>query len=168
MEKKKNGYVIVYVISLDFGKAFDRVEHVFLFSVLEKFGFGESFIKWIRVLYMDTLTKVKCNGFLTEPFAISRSIRQGCSLSAQLYSLVAELLGLMIKTENEIKGIEMDEGKEINKIFPYADDTTIVVKNEQSVKHAMEKVEWYCQGSGEKINEEKTVYMRFGKVPDRL
>lgn len=159
--EKKNGYVI----SLDFEKAFDRVEHVFLFSVLEKFGFGESFIKWIRILYKDTLTEVKCNGFLTEPFAISRSIRQGCPLSAQLYSLVAEPLGLIIKKENEIKGIELDEGKEINKIFQYADDTTIVVKNEQSVKHAMEKVEWYCQGSGAKINEEKTVYMRFGKVP---
>lgn len=160
--EKKNGYVI----SLDFEKAFDRVEHDFLFSVLEKFGFGENFIKWIRILYRDTLTKVKCNGFLTEPFAISRSIRQGCPLSAQLYSLVAEPLGLIIKNGNEIKGIEMIEGKEIKKVFQYADDTTIVVKNEQSVKHVMEKVEWYCQGSGAKINEEKTVYMRFGKVPD--
>lgn len=34
-----------YVISLDLKKAFDRVEHQFLFAVLKQYGFGEKFIK---------------------------------------------------------------------------------------------------------------------------
>lgn len=157
----KNGYFI----SLDFEKAFDRVEHGFLFSILEQFGFGENFIKWLKILYKDALTKVKCNGFLTEPFILTRSIRQGCPLSAQLYSLVAEPLGLIVKNCKEIKGIEINRGKELNKIYQYADDTTIIVENLQSVKNVMDKINLYCQGSGAKINEEKTEYMRFGRVP---
>ncbi len=62
-----------YVISMDFEKAFDRVEHGFLFAVLKEFGFGSNFIKWISVLYRDILTKVKCNVFLTQPFKVHKT-----------------------------------------------------------------------------------------------
>lgn len=153
-----------YVISMDFEKAFDRVEQGFLLGVLKQFGFGGNFIKWISLLYSDILTKVKCNGFLTQPFKVLRSIRQGCPLSAQLYSLVAEPLGLVINREKGIKGIQFEEREELTKIFQYADDTTIVVENIESVKEVMEKIKCYCEGSGAKINEEKTVYMKFGKT----
>lgn len=101
-ERQENGYVI----NLDFEKAFDRVEHSFLFGVLEHFGFGKIFKEWITILYKNVMTKVKCNGFLTKPFKIARSIRQGCPLSAQLYTLVAEPLGLMIKRIKILKVLE--------------------------------------------------------------
>lgn len=117
-DKKKKGYII----SLDFEKAFDRVEHKYLFNVLKKFGFGENFIKWVRILYKGAVSRIKCNGFLTKCFRITRSIRQGCPLSALLYSLVAEPLGLAIKQEKRIKGIEIEKIIEENKIFQYADD----------------------------------------------
>ena len=37
----------------DIEKAFDLLEHNFLFPTLEKFGFGPDFIKWIKVLLFD-------------------------------------------------------------------------------------------------------------------
>lgn len=129
-DKKKEGYII----SLDFEKAFDRVEHKYLFDVLKSFGFGENFIKWVRILYKGAVTRIKCNGFLTKCFRITRSIRQGCPLSAILYSLVAEPLGLAIKQGKRIKGIEIEEIIKDNKSFQYADDTTIIVRGEESVK----------------------------------
>ncbi len=39
-DKNKKGYVI----SLDFEKAFDRVEHEYLFEILRGYGFGENFV----------------------------------------------------------------------------------------------------------------------------
>lgn len=159
-EKKMNGFLI----SVDFEKAFDRVEHTYLFDVLKTFGFGENFINWIKILYKGALTKVKCNGFLTDCFKITRSIRQGCPLSALLYSLVAEPLGLAIKQETKIKGIKIEEEEDEGKIYQYADDTTIIVKEKKSVKEAMKKVQEFCKGTGSKINENKTQYMRFGKA----
>ncbi len=58
IESKKEGYMV----SIDLEKAFDRVEHDFLFELLEQFGFGDKFIKWIRALYKDAISFVKCNG----------------------------------------------------------------------------------------------------------
>ncbi len=72
--------------------------------------------------------EVNCNVFLIQPFKVSRSIRQGCSLSALLYSLVAEPLGLLINKEKEIKRNKIEEW-EFKKTFQYTDDTTIVVEN---------------------------------------
>lgn len=159
--KRKEGYAI----SLDFEKAFDRVNHGYLFGILEKFGFGEHFIEWIKILYRGGITRIKCNGFLTECFKIKRSIRQGCPLSTLLYSLISEPLGLAITQEGEIKGIGVEGGKG-KKIFQYADDTTLIVKEKESVKKAMDIVQMFCKGSGGKINQDKTVYMRFGGAID--
>lgn len=159
-EKKKEGYVI----SLDFEKAFDRVEHEYLFEILKTFGFGENFTKWIRILYTGAMTKIKCNGFLTNCFRITRSIRQGCPLSALLYTLVSEPLGLAIKQKDGIEGLKIEGNEVEGKVFQYADDTTVIVQGKESVKEVMNVVNEYCRGSGSKVNEDKTVYMRFGKA----
>ena len=41
------------LINLDQQKAFDRVSHFWLFSVLEAIGFGPEFLRWVDVLYSD-------------------------------------------------------------------------------------------------------------------
>lgn len=38
------------IISLDAEKAFDQVEWPYMLSVLVKFGFGNSFINWVKIL----------------------------------------------------------------------------------------------------------------------
>ena len=38
-----------YLLTGDFEKAFDSLNHKFLISVLKKYGFGEDFIDWIKI-----------------------------------------------------------------------------------------------------------------------
>ncbi|KAK3514786.1 hypothetical protein QTP70_031014, partial [Hemibagrus guttatus] len=70
------------LISLDQEKAFDRVEHQYLWKTLEAFGLSPSLIAMIKVLYQDVESVLKINGGLSAPFKVQRGIRQGCSLSA--------------------------------------------------------------------------------------
>ncbi len=116
------------------------------------------------IFYSNIYTCIKCNGFIAECFQPTRSIRQGCPLSALLYALVAEPLRLAIKADEEIKGIRIEENTEREPIYQYADDTTLLVEDVQSVMRAMSILKKYCKGSGAKVNVEKSVYMRIGKV----
>ena len=52
------------LVSIDQEKAFDRVEHNYLWSVLAAFGFSPHFIDLIRVLYCDIESMLKVNGDL--------------------------------------------------------------------------------------------------------
>ena len=38
---------------MDIEKAFDSLDHNFLISTLEKYGFGQNFILWIKILLND-------------------------------------------------------------------------------------------------------------------
>ena len=40
-------------IFLDQEKAFDRMSHNFIFKTLKAFGFGDNFIKWVKIFYTD-------------------------------------------------------------------------------------------------------------------
>ncbi|KAK3532262.1 hypothetical protein QTP86_013899, partial [Hemibagrus guttatus] len=69
------------LIFLDQEKAFDRVEHEYLWKVLEAFGFNPGFVAMIKVLYCEIESVLKVNGGLCASFKVLRSIRQGCALS---------------------------------------------------------------------------------------
>jgi hypothetical protein len=65
------------VMLLDFEKAYDRVEWGFLEGALTKLGFDETWVRWVRALYIDPWCAVGVNGQTSEFFRLNRSIRQG-------------------------------------------------------------------------------------------
>lgn len=77
---------------------------------------------------------------------------------------MTEALGSAIIRDKEIHGIKIVETEEEQKIYQYADDTTLILKDMQSVINAMKIIERYCNGSGAKVNMEKTVVMRLGNA----
>ena len=42
-----------FLVAMDIEKAFDSLDHIFLISVLQKFGFGKKIITRIEILFKD-------------------------------------------------------------------------------------------------------------------
>ncbi|CAM2097019.1 unnamed protein product [Caretta caretta] len=60
------------LLSLDQEKAFDRVDHGYLLSTLQAFGFGRQFVSFLRVLYASAECLVRLNWTPTEPVIFGR------------------------------------------------------------------------------------------------
>lgn len=56
--------------SLDQEKAFDRVDHRYLFKTLEAFGFGIMFTSQIKLLYSNVAVMLKVGGGSSQPVLV--------------------------------------------------------------------------------------------------
>ena len=82
---------------LDQEKAFDSISHEYVFYSLKQFGFGETFISHVSLLYSDVFSITKVNNSLCAPLMVGRRVRQGCPLSCILYSLCIEPLQIRLR-----------------------------------------------------------------------
>ena len=78
------------IVAIDFKNAFDSLSWSFLFKILEKFNFGQSFINWVRIFYTDISSCIMKNGIATPLFSVGRGVRQGYPLSPYLFILALE------------------------------------------------------------------------------
>ena len=155
------------LITIDQLKAFDRVDHHFLFQTLTKFGFGPNFIQWIKTLYTDTTSSVKVNGWFTAFFHLQRGLRQGCPLSAPLYVIMAEILAIHIRTNPNIHGLRPPNAHTDVKLSQYADDTTLLLTDDNSITHVFKTLTLYEHASGAKINKSKCKGLWVGSFKHR-
>lgn len=150
-------------ISLDQSKAFDRVSHTYLFRVLQSYGFGDNFISWVKLLYNDISSSVIVNGFISDPFNIQCSVRQGCGLSPLLYVLSIEPFAIKIRNDNHIKGLSLPGTNTESRLSQYADDTTCIITTITSASRILFISELYSGASGALLNKSKSKAMWLGK-----
>ena len=94
-----------YSVTMDLEKAFDFLDHDFFLCALKKFGFGDSFIDWIKILLNYPQSSVINGGFATQYFTLKRGARQADSISAYLFIVALEVLFALIKNKVDIKGV---------------------------------------------------------------
>ena len=154
-------------LNLDQEKAFDRVSYEFLFKCLETYGFGENFIRWIKILYTDIHSSVLVNQFISEPIDIGRGVRQGCALSPLLYVLCLEPFINQVRLDTDIHGLPLPGSRHTAKCVYYADDGTAILNDLLSCKRLLYKSQLFERASGSKINVTKTRGMFLGKWKTR-
>ena len=149
------------LVSLDIEKAYDSISREHILEMLEIYGFGENYRRWVTVLHTDTYSQVINRGYLTQAFPVTRGVRQGDPMSAFLFILAIEALSTAIRGNPKIQGITVNNDN--FKISQYADDTTLFLKNNESWIAVQELLRQYESISGLTINQSKTVIKGIGK-----
>jgi hypothetical protein len=147
---------------LDFEKAFDTVNWKFMHKCLEKFGFGNSFKNWIKILYTNIQSCVINNGTTSSYFAPECGIRQGCPLSALLFIITAETLSINLRLNSNIRGVHVNKTE--FKITQLADDTTLFLKDIPSLQTTLNTLFMFHKCSGLKLNLDKTEILQVGQT----
>lgn len=153
------------VIALDAEKAFDQVEWPYMFAVLSRFGFGDSFINWIRILYKEPTASVLTNNNLSTPFRLYRGTRQGDPISPFIFALVLEPLAARIRLKSEI--LPIIHGNHPHKFSAYADDVVLFVsKPKSSIDPLLQLINEFGLFSGYKVNWTKSELMPLSEESD--
>ena len=74
-----------YILTADIEKAFDSVDHTFLLACLEKFGFGQNILKWVKILLNSNESCVINGGTTSKYFPLRRGARQGDPIAAYFF-----------------------------------------------------------------------------------
>lgn len=145
----------LYVVLLDQEKAYDRVDHVFLWKVLLRFGVPEELTRAIQGCYAGAKSIVSVNKFISEPFDVQTGVRQGDPLSCLLFNAAIETLALSIQKDCRLPGF-IDETGLCHKENMYADDTCVIITELRQYRTLLRIYDTYARASGSALNQSKT------------
>ena len=95
------------IISIDAGKAFDKLQHPFMIKILQKMGTEGTYLNIIKTIYNKPTANIILSVEKLKPFPLRSGTQQGCPLLPLLFNIVLEVLAMAIGEEKEIKGIQI-------------------------------------------------------------
>ena len=156
------------IVALDQEKAYDKIDHEYMWNILEAFGFPSEFINRIKTLYKDIDKKIIINGVISRAFKIKRGVHQGDPMSCLLYDFSIEPLAISIRKRAQLKGIKLPTETEKLIVALFADDTLVYLNEKDKFKDLEEIIDLFCLASTARFNQEKTEYLPVGTKEFRM
>ena len=151
------------ILSLDFVKCFDKCSFSILHGSLDFFGFGETVKEWTKILYNSFYVKIQNNGHFSRSINIKKGVHQGGCCSSVYFLVIAEILALSLRNNQNIDGITLADIR--NLLNQFADDTDIFsLCNEKSIKEIFKELDNFRYQSGFMVSYEKTSLYRIGSL----
>ncbi|VDM00818.1 unnamed protein product [Schistocephalus solidus] len=161
---------------VDLTKAFDMVNRDGLGKVMQKFGCPGWFTHMVRQLHDGMTAHVTDNGTVSEAFAVTKRVKQGCVLARTLFNLMLSAM-LMKYYRDEQRGIRIayrTDGHLLNRRrmqaltrvstttaqeLHFADDCALKTMTEEDIQMSMDLFVTDCANFGLTISTAKTVVM---------
>ena len=143
-----------HFVTVDTEKAFDSVDHTFLFVTLKKFGFGDIFIKWIKIILNRQECCIMNNGHSTGDFPVLSETRQREPISTYRFILVMEVLFIQTRNNKNIRGLKIF-GYGF-KLTSFANDVSYFLSDIASIEELLRVLEQSKQFTALKNNYDKS------------
>ena len=154
----------VFALALDASKAFDRVNYLKLFKLLESRDLNPVYIRFLLDNYIKQQLRVMYNGQSSEWFNVSNGVKQGAVLSPILFSVYIN--DLLEEFKRNQLGCHI--GNVCCGIIGYADDILLLAPTVQSLDRMINICETYANEYDIKFNSKKSQFMVFGKCRDNI
>ena len=154
----------VFALALDASKAFDRVNYVQLFKLLETRKLNPVYIRFLLDNYVSQELRVSYNNKSSEWFRVSNGVKQGAVLSPTLFSVYVD--NLLRKITDA--GLGCNIGHVCCGIIGYADDILLLAPTVQSLNKMINICEDYANEYDIKFNGTKSQLMVFGKCKENI
>ena len=153
----------IVILSIDFMKAFDRVEYASIYKVMKWFNFGNNIVNWVATLFNQFKLATINNGYTSDYFSPTRGLFQGNPIASYLFVILIELLAVQFRNNKKIRGLKIKDQEIL--LVQFADDLGLVLDYDQRVWEETIKVfDNFQHMSGMLINYEKSVVYRVGSL----
>ena len=155
IQKHHEHKIPLYLLYIDFEKAFDSVEHNAILNALKTQGIPDQYIQVIKEINNQTTTSIK---LFHRPIEINieRGVRQGDVISPNLFTSTLEHLIRQIDF-NQNEGINID-GEKL-RYLAFADDIVLMTNDPRSIESMLQKLNNEADKVGLKIHTGKTQWM---------
>lgn len=154
----------LYLLFIDFEKAFDTLDHKTIWNALACKGTPPKIISLIQGLYNGATCKVLHENHLSDRINVAVGVRQGCVMSPLLFNIVLDVV--MKTATNNTKGISWGLIGQLGDL-EYADDICLLSHKFSDMTEKIRKLEEVAGNAGLKINCGKTRSMRLNATCDQ-
>lgn len=149
------------IVALDQEKAYDRIDHEYLWATLRHMNFPNNFINAVRNLYASAMSCVIVNGTRSRMYRIWRGVRQGDPMSCLLFDFAIEPLACALRASS-LRGLLIPGDTERLIATLFADDTTVFLGEGDDYASALAPTDVWCRASRAKFNLQKTEVIPLG------
>ena len=149
------------IVALDQEKAYDKIDHDYLWIILKKYGLPETFINRIKEMYKNTSKAIMINGIVTRKYEVKRGVHQGDPMSCVLYDIAIEPLAEALR-KSSLKGIDVKGSTERLLVNLFADDTLVYLRKSDDMTMLERVIGIFCTASTAKFNMDKTEILPIG------
>ena len=149
-----------YLLSLDWSKAYDKVNHRWLSHCLNNFGFPKEFTRTIEDLFYNRNASVSVDEH-EEVLQCRQGVPQGDPIAPLLFVLALE--PLLAAARVAIKGINTPKGPLTNTAF--ADDSTFFIQDDRNVEKLVDLLQTFSDVSGAVVNWHKSALTPLSNAP---